>query len=288
MNRIWKIIPLKNSSIFLPFLFLFTACQVAVQKYIDPGKMIMVSEEPIQYFQIKSDTIFDSNQTANILIMQKLHSQKYRIAFGYDESSLLTTSSIASSNHAIAAINGGFFNMDIGGSVSYFEVDDKVINETQPPGLKWGISDSIRNGAIVLSEDRILTIESAKTDPYYASSHGESAVLITGPLLLLDGIKRPLPNIKFSKNRHPRTCVCETRRAYLFIAIDGRQENAEGMTLSEVQNFLLGLGCKNAINLDGGGSTTMWMRDQGVINSPSDKAGERPVSNALLILDGRK
>ncbi|MCK4879516.1 MAG: phosphodiester glycosidase family protein, partial [Bacteroidales bacterium] len=44
-------------------------------------------------------------------------------------------------------------------------------------------------------------------------------------------------------------------------------------------------GCIDAINLDGGGSTTMWTKDNGVVNRPSDKRGERPVANAILILE---
>jgi len=47
---------------------------------------------------------------------------------------------------------------------------------------------------------------------------------------------------------------------------------------------LLKLGCVDAINLDGGGSTTMWIHQKGIVNFPSDKTGERPVSNALLII----
>ena len=55
------------------------------------------------------------------------------------------------------------------------------------------------------------------------------------------------------------------------------------MSLIEAQKFLLTIGCIDAINLDGGGSTTMWVQDKGVVNSPSDISGERRVSNALLI-----
>lgn len=58
------------------------------------------------------------------------------------------------------------------------------------------------------------------------------------------------------------------------------------MSLKEVQQFLLRLTCKDAINLDGGGSTTLWINDgntKGIMNKPSDKEGERPVANILLI-----
>jgi len=56
------------------------------------------------------------------------------------------------------------------------------------------------------------------------------------------------------------------------------------MNLMETQKYLLDLGCYDAINLDGGGSTTMWIKDKGIVNFPSDKEGERLVSNAILLL----
>lgn len=60
---------------------------------------------------------------------------------------------------------------------------------------------------------------------------------------------------------------------------------AAGMNLFEVQEYLLELGCTDAINLDGGGSTTLWIKDKGVVNIPSDSKGVRAVANALLILE---
>jgi exopolysaccharide biosynthesis protein len=60
------------------------------------------------------------------------------------------------------------------------------------------------------------------------------------------------------------------------------------MSLPEVQSFLQDLGCIDAINLDGGGSTTLWINGKGVVNFPSDSTGERPVANAILILKGEE
>jgi hypothetical protein len=84
--------------------------------------------------------------------------------------------------------------------------------------------------------------------------------------------------------RHPRTAVGISRDAktlYL-VVVDGRQANSVGMTLNELADFLLQLGVHDALNLDGGGSSTMVVKGR-VVNSPSDPTGERPVSNALLV-----
>ena len=94
-----------------------------------------------------------------------------------------------------------------------------------------------------------------------------------------------LTNLKFVNKRHPRTCLCMNEESVVFVTIDGRSRDAQGMSLTEAQEFLLNIGCVDAINLDGGGSTTMWIQDKGIVNFPSDKSGERPVSNAVLIID---
>jgi len=66
--------------------------------------------------------------------------------------------------------------------------------------------------------------------------------------------------------------------------VDGRQpERSVGMTIAELAALLAELGAVEAINMDGGGSTTMVVRDK-VVNSPSDPAGERAVGDALLVL----
>jgi hypothetical protein len=83
--------------------------------------------------------------------------------------------------------------------------------------------------------------------------------------------------------RHPRTAIgfnADSSKLYFF-TVDGRQTTSAGMTLHEVAAFLLGWRVHTAINLDGGGSTTMVVRGT-VVNSPSDGGGERTVSNALL------
>jgi exopolysaccharide biosynthesis protein len=71
----------------------------------------------------------------------------------------------------------------------------------------------------------------------------------------------------------------------MLICIDGRTEEAEGMSFIETQQYLFDLGCIDAINLDGGGSTTMWTKNKGVINNPSNDYGERSVANSILILE---
>jgi hypothetical protein len=88
----------------------------------------------------------------------------------------------------------------------------------------------------------------------------------------------------FSQARHPRTAVgVRAEGSLVFVTVDGRQpKKSVGMTVDELAGLMLELGCVDAINLDGGGSTTMVVKGR-VVNNPSDTTGERPVSDALLI-----
>ncbi len=88
----------------------------------------------------------------------------------------------------------------------------------------------------------------------------------------------------FAENRHPRTAIAKLRDGKILLAaVDGRQPNVSvGMTLAELAEFLLKMGATDAANLDGGGSTTMFV-DGKVVNTPSDKTGERRIGDAILV-----
>jgi hypothetical protein len=84
--------------------------------------------------------------------------------------------------------------------------------------------------------------------------------------------------------RHPRSLIgfdADTSHLFL-VAIDGRSRASVGVTLAEAADLLRAFGIAHALNLDGGGSTALWLNGR-VVNAPSDKEGERPVANALLI-----
>jgi exopolysaccharide biosynthesis protein len=94
---------------------------------------------------------------------------------------------------------------------------------------------------------------------------------------------------EFVETRHPRTAVAKLKDGkFLMVTVDGRQAGySVGMNLNELAAFLLELGATDAMNLDGGGSTTMFL-DGKIVNKPSDKEGERSVSDALLVFPRKK
>ena len=88
----------------------------------------------------------------------------------------------------------------------------------------------------------------------------------------------------FVRGRQARTLAGVTGEGrLLLVTVDGRRPGwSVGMTLAGAARLMRSLGARDALNLDGGGSTTMTVRGQ-VVNRPSDRAGERPVSNALYV-----
>jgi hypothetical protein len=87
----------------------------------------------------------------------------------------------------------------------------------------------------------------------------------------------------FVETKHPRTAVAKLKDGkFLLVTVDGRSESSGGISLNDLAAFLLEQGASDALNLDGGGSTTMYV-DGKVVNHPSDKEGERKVSDALIV-----
>lgn len=119
------------------------------------------------------------------------------------------------------------------------------------------------------------------TAPQAACAACETA--ISGdPLLLVGGQIKPGPDKK-PLARAPRTVVGYDERRIFLVVAEGRQPGrALGLSHREMAERLLGLGCTDAVNLDGGGSSTMLVA--GKSKSPRDERMQRPVGNALLVV----
>jgi len=91
--------------------------------------------------------------------------------------------------------------------------------------------------------------------------------------------------------RHPRTAVglSADGQKFVWLVVDGRQKGySEGVSEEELARLLLESGCAHGINLDGGGSSSMWIRNEqselALANRPSDPTGVRPVPVILGML----
>jgi hypothetical protein len=112
---------------------------------------------------------------------------------------------------------------------------------------------------------------------------GVYAGLGGGVFFLMDGAYRA-PTDGTEADRHPRTAVCFNEDALHFVVVDGRRPRwSIGMTMAEMAAFCgENLGATWGINLDGGGSSTMWVGGE-VINQPSG-GEERPVPDGLMMV----
>ncbi|WNB93860.1 phosphodiester glycosidase family protein [Bacillus sp. NEB1478] len=130
------------------------------------------------------------------------------------------------------------------------------------------------------------------------SSDKRMEIINGGPRLLKDG-KIDIPSTaegfhqpdnpeffyQFGQRRHPRTVAgIKGDGSILLVTIDGRKPGySVGANFKESAQLLKSLGAVNAVNLDGGGSTTMTVNDR-MVSTPSDTTGERPVGDAILLM----
>ncbi len=114
--------------------------------------------------------------------------------------------------------------------------------------------------------------------PWMREVVGGNVTLVAG------GVPNTTDAGSFCTARHPRTMVgLSADRSTLYLAVvDGRSSRSVGMRCDEMALFMKELGAYDALNLDGGGSTTMWVKGSGVINRPSDGT-ERTVVNHLAL-----
>jgi len=124
--------------------------------------------------------------------------------------------------------------------------------------------------------------------------HGIKTAIGGGPIILRNGhlVSINVPEsqsyqVTTMSEGHPRAAIGWNDKYLFLVEVDGRQRKlSEGMTLDELARFLLQLGCTDAMNLDGGGSATLWF-DGEVRNSPCDRM-EREVANGLAIVMRRQ
>lgn len=231
------------------------------------------------------NNLFSSSQYISIIEVKK---RRKGFDIGYEKQLLKYTSDFGKEAQAVVALNGTFFDIKNGGSVDYIKSDNQVVHENRLD--KNGERTRHQKAAIVLKKGRLQIARWDQTSDWESDLDGED-IMLSGPLLLFDAIKESTDTTAFSKSRHPRTAVAITKNRILLIAVDGRDEHAAGMSLAELAQIMKWSGAIHGLNLDGGGSTTLWIRNQpdnGVVSYPSDNkiwdhAGERKVANVLLL-----
>ncbi len=161
---------------------------------------------------------------------------------------------------------------------------DGFVISTSGSARDWALKN-LRRGTRVRIDLSLSPVEPDQA----ASLKQATSIIGGGPQLIKNGrieitnaAEKILPS--FVSDGHPRTAIAKLKSGQiLLVTVDGRQPGESiGMSLTMLADLLIEFGAVEAINLDGGGSTTMVIRNK-LVNKPSDASGERPVSDAILL-----
>lgn len=285
----------------------------------DGDWMVYQIDEGIEYRTFEDfDTLSKANQIVNVSIID-LSSGKYQVKFRYVEGGA-PNSSIFKANDALVSINGGYepasIFVKVDGTV-YANIKNDYIGGTSVPQWKSeaAIYSDGDSGVSIEYTAKGMTLE--QTRAAFATIAKEN--VISSSPMLIDNYELPGMNfiermpswysginisslngedpVRHQGSRHPRTAVGMTEDNHLILmTVDGRWSGvSEGMTAKELTAFFkTHFNPKYALNLDGGGSTTMCVKMMGdpdthVVNYPTDNnsfdhKGERTVTSHIYII----
>lgn len=194
-----------------------------------------------------------------------------------------TTSKIAKSNNAVAAINAGGF------------IDESASGKawTGNGGIPRGIimsegkivyndysNDKVKDDIVAITEEGLLLVGKQTVGELKEEKVTEAVSF--GPALIVNG-KKTITSGDGGWGKAPRTAIGQRKDgAILLLVIDGKQISRLAATLKDVQDVLYEHGAYTASNLDGGSSTTMYF-DGKVINEPDSALGERSIPSVIYV-----
>lgn len=276
------------------FQFACTSQQKPGDSVVSPLNKIRWEEKVIHpsilwkrhYFE----DLFKAKQYVNVLDID-LNDTLIKVDIGFQEPALLPVHEIAEREKAVVAVNGNFFHTEEGGSVCFFKKDGNIIDTSRTDLTERLFLTWLDDAAIAITKERRVEIVNEPVGGW-RSIDSLPTILTGGPLLIQNGAEVKQAVHGFNDKRFSRTGAGLTNRGHLIlIVVDGNSAESAGMSIKEFTQLFKSLGCRTAFNLDGGGSSTMWIKDQpdnGIVNHPTDNKkfdhyGERRVANALII-----
>lgn len=246
-------------------------------------------------YRIERVNLFSSVQTISVIC----YSPKRLHSFVVQPDGLAPLSLSATQNGAYFGVNAGYWDVRIDKPSTYLKLNGELIAFTAD-------YEKERVDGLVCIGEKGIVIDGCKAgkEAVYAAKYDN--ILASGPMLIDEG--KSVDHEAYTKNmvdsadgkpvgafytytqRHPRTAIGTDKKGNVYlIVVDGRLKgNAEGVTISELTKVCEWLGLCDAMNLDGGGSSSMWSAKEGTVSYPCrnkkyDHAGERKVSSVWLV-----
>jgi len=225
-----------------------------------------------------------------------------------------TVSSFASDSGICVAVNGGYFTMDVTPArhAGLLVIDDSILAPATRRVVRDSVIYEVARAALGFTRDGDVQVTWATTrhDTLFAwrrpPRHGRgnpapsldyddarvwtvTDAIGAGPMLVFDGRIRVTSDeeVFFGSsipNTHPRTAAGRTADgALIVLVVDGRQPESGGVNLEQLAEIMLGLGAEHALNLDGGGSTTLVVNGV-MLNRPTGGNAQREVMSALVTI----
>ena len=246
-------------------------------------------------YSIVRANILDSYQTISVIC----YSPKQFKTIIVQPEKLTRLSQTAKSVNGDFGVNAGYWDVRIDQPSTFLKLNGKQIAVTAD------FEKERVDGLVCVGKKKVLLDHcKAGEEAPYAKKYKN--ILAAGPVLIDEGKSvdhdaytkgmvdnaggKPVGAFYTYTQRHPRTAIGTDKKGNVYlVVVDGRSKgNAEGVTITELTKICAWLGMCDAINLDGGGSSSMWTLDEGTVSYPCrnkkfDHAGERKVSSCVIV-----
>ena len=273
----------------------------AVAQNTDSVKLVTAPRQELKLpkgavgYTILRAPILDSYQTISVI---KYSPKKFETSIIQPEK-LTRLSVTAKANNADFGVNAGYWDVRINKPSTFLRLNGEQI------AITADFEKERVDGLVCVGKKRVvLDYCKAGEEAPYAKKYKN--ILAAGPVLIDEGKcvdhdaytkgmvdnagGKPVGAFYTYTQRHPRTAIGTDKKGNVYlVVVDGRSAgNAEGVTITELTKICAWLGLTDAINLDGGGSSTMWTAEEGIVSYPCrnkkfDHDGERRVSSIVSV-----
>ena len=264
-------------------------------KLVNAKRDVMKLPKGAYGYTVVAADILDSRQTISVI---KYSPKRFKTTI-FQPEKLTKLSATASALNADFGVNAGYWDVRIDKPSTFLKLDGKQISVTAD------FEKERVDGLVCIGKKKIV-LDHCKAGEENAYTAKFDNILASGPVLIDEGKcvdhaaytngmvdtagGKPVGAFYTYTQRHPRTAIGTDKRGNVYlIVVDGRSKgNAEGVTIEELTKVCAWLGLRDAINLDGGASSTMWSAKEGIVSYPCrnkkfDHAGERRVSSCLVV-----